>query len=108
VAKRKKKRRGRSTLVLIAIALLIAGFIIRRTLVPQVLHYLAYRPAENSSPHREENAPPVGNGSSTAAAQPSIVSAAMPSARKTPVAPNEHLTESDRQQLEDVLKHKHR
>lgn len=107
MAKRKKKRRRRGTLLLIAIALLIAGFIVRRTLVPQFLHYLAYRPAENP-PSGEVTAPPVEGGSSPASAQPSVASAATPSARKTTPAPSEHLSESDRQQLEDILKHKHR
>lgn len=109
VAKRKRKRRGRRTLLIIAIALLIAGFIIRRTLVPQVLHYLAYRPGGNpttpagtASPSEQVSSQPPPP------AAPSAAGVATPAARRTTPAPSEHLTESDRQQLEDILKRRSR
>ncbi|MGC1676077.1 MAG: hypothetical protein WA740_00980 [Candidatus Binataceae bacterium] len=47
MAKKRKKRRGRGILLLIAIAVLIAGFVVRRTLMPKAIHYLAYRPPDN-------------------------------------------------------------
>ena len=49
MAKRRKNRRGPGILVLIALAVLIAGFIVRRTLIPQAIHYLAYRQPDNPS-----------------------------------------------------------
>lgn len=107
VAKRKRKRRSRGMLLWIAIALLIIGFIVRRTLVPQLLHYLAYRPAESPSRPPEASLSPP-DSSTAAPAGSSQAAAQSPVARKTPIAPSEHLTESDRQQLEDILKRKHR
>jgi cytoskeletal protein RodZ len=106
VAKRKRKRRARSTLLIIAIAVLIAGFIIRRTLVPRVLHYLAYRPAEN--PNAPASGSPSQQVSSQPPAPPSAAAVATPAARRTTPAPSEHLTESDRQQLEDILRRRSR
>jgi cytoskeletal protein RodZ len=104
VAKRKRKRRARRTLLIVAIALLIAGFIIRRTLVPQVLHYLAYRPGENPHNPARTASPSEEISSQPQSAAPSAVAVATPAARRTTPAPSEHLTESDRQQLEDILK----
>ena len=108
MAKRKRKQRARRTLLIIAIALLIAGFIIRRTLVPQVLHYLAYRPGENPKTPAGTASPSEEVSSQPPPAAPSAAPAATPAARRTTPAPSEHLTESDRQQLEDILKRKGR
>ncbi|HKM99066.1 MAG TPA: hypothetical protein VJX23_01015 [Candidatus Binataceae bacterium] len=97
MAKRKRKRRrGPGTWVIIAIALVIAGFIIRRTLVPQLLHYLAYRPAENPPPAAEPTSPP----------EQSQPAAAQPVPRDSASAPSEDLSASDRQQLQEILKRK--
>jgi len=49
MAKKRKKRRGPGILLLIAIAVLIAGFVVRRILMPQAIHYLAYRPPDNGA-----------------------------------------------------------
>lgn len=49
MAKKRKKRRGPSLLLLIAIAVLLAGFVVRRTLMPQAIHYLAYRPPDHGA-----------------------------------------------------------
>jgi cytoskeletal protein RodZ len=108
VAKRKRKRRARSTLLVIAIAVLIAGFIIRRTLVPRVLHYLAYRPAENPNTPAKTASPSQQVSSQPPPAAPSAAAVATPAVRRTTPAPSEHLTESDRQQLEDILKRRSR
>ena len=108
VAKRKRKQRGRRTLLIIAIVLLIAGFIIRRTLVPQVLHYLAYRPGENPNTPAGTASPSEQVSSRPRPAAPSAAAVATPAARRTTPAPSEHLTESDRQQLEDILKRRSR
>jgi len=106
VAKRKRKRRTRGTLLIIAIALLIAGFVIRRTLVPWVLHSLAYRPAENPNMPAGTASPSQELGSGPEPAAPTAV--ATPGARNTAAPPTEHLTESDRHQLEDLLRRKGR
>ena len=79
MAKRKRKRRARSTLLILAIVLLIAGFIIRRTLVPQVLHYLAYRPGENpKTPAAGTGTAPEQVGSPPRPAEPSAAAVATP------------------------------
>jgi hypothetical protein len=49
MAKKRKQRRGPGILLIIAIAVMIAGFVVRRTLMPQAIHYLAYRPPENGT-----------------------------------------------------------
>ena len=98
VAKRKRKRRGHRTLLIIAIALLIAGFIIRRTLVPQVLHYLAYRPGGNPTAPAGTASPSEQVSSQPPPAAPLAATVATPAARQTTPAPSEHLTASDRQQ----------
>jgi hypothetical protein len=111
VAKRKRKRRSFGKLVLIAIALLIAGFLVRRTMLPQFLHYLAYRPPGNPSPPvtgeqvpEETSVPPVAAKPSTI--RPSAAPVATPMAQKSATTPSEHLTQSDKQQLDDILKRK--
>ena len=109
MAKKKRKRRSRGTLVIIAIALLIAGFIVRRTMLPQFLHYLAYRPAEKPGP--ESSTLPLPETETTAgqvAGEPSAAPAATPVAQKSPVAPGEHITASDQQRLEEILKSRNR
>jgi len=111
VAKRKRKRRSPGRLILIAIALLIAGFIVRRTMLPQFLHYLAYRPPGHPSPPLSESPVPEETRSLPVAAQPSAVRPsaaplATPMARRSAAPPTEHLTQSDQQQLEDILKRK--
>jgi hypothetical protein len=35
---------------MLALAVLIAGFLARRTLLPRAVHYLAYRPAASPAP----------------------------------------------------------
>ncbi|MBV8139531.1 MAG: hypothetical protein JO121_28450 [Deltaproteobacteria bacterium] len=108
MAKRKRKRRARRTLLIVAIALLVAGFIIRRTLVPQVLHYLAYRPGENPETPAATTPAQKQVSSQPRPAQPSAAAVATPAARQTAPAPSEHLTESDREQLEEILKRRNR
>ena len=111
MAKRKRRRRSPGKLIIVAIALLIAGFLVRRTLLPQFLHYLAYRPPGNPSASVNEAPPPEEPRSAPLAeepssAQPSAASAATPMARNSAAPPSEHLTQSDQQQLEDILKRK--
>ena len=90
---------------------MIAGFIVRRTMFPLFLHYLAYQPSRTPSPPtleapvpEETTAPPLAKEPSSAQTPGAL--AATPMARKSAVPPSEHLTESDQQQLEDILKRK--
>ena len=111
MAKRKRRRRSSGKLIIIAIALLIAGFLVRRTLLPQFLHYLAYRPPGNPAASVNEEQSPEETPSAPLAdkppgAQPPAAPAATPMARRSATPPSEHLTQSDQQQLEDILKRK--
>ncbi|MGH7781429.1 MAG: hypothetical protein ACREQR_16580 [Candidatus Binataceae bacterium] len=81
--KRKKRRRRLGLLALIALAVLIAGFVVRRMLMPQAIHYLAYRPPDSGVIAPASNAQPAP-------------------------MPSENLSASDRQQLDDTLKRKAR
>jgi hypothetical protein len=78
------------------LALLIAGFITRRVMVPKAMHYVTYRPPENpQSPSAD--APP---GGADAQAQ---------NAGEKPLpagADSEHLTAGDRDQLNAIIKRK--
>jgi hypothetical protein len=71
--------------LLLALGLLIAGFMVRRALVPRVTHYLAYRPPDRPAMAPLAAAPPEQRGSS---------------------APGENLTPGDRQDLEHIIKEK--
>jgi hypothetical protein len=106
VAKRKRKPRSRGIIILVALALLIAGFVVRRTLVPRFLHFLAYRPPERAVPPQVIASPQPETASRPQPSEPSAAPAATPAARGTTPAPKEHLTERDRQELEAILKRK--
>ena len=121
MAKRRRKRRGRGRLILIAIALIITGFVVRRTLLPQFLHYLAYRPTDIRTPAAQTTIAPVeapvrSEPPATAApvvvapirSEPSAAAIATPAGRRTKPPPKEDLTEQDRQQLQDILRRKGR
>jgi len=71
------KRRRPTILLVMALTALIAGFLFRRMMLPQAVHYLAYRPPDH----------PI----------------ASPASESTS---NENLTESDRQALEAVARKK--
>jgi hypothetical protein len=81
----RRKRRRPPLLLLLALGLLIAGFLVRRALVPRMTQYLAYR-----APERPAGAPQAG----------------VPAHESGSGAPGEHLTPSDRQQLEQVIRQK--
>jgi hypothetical protein len=93
MAKRRRRKRGKgaSWLMIVAIALLIAGFMARRLMMPPAARYLAHRAEDEAPapPHSEgpqaENAPPphsADNGS------------------------GEHLNDSDRRALDEVIRRK--
>jgi hypothetical protein len=81
---------------MVGLAVLIAGFVTRRVMVPKAMHYLTHRPPESAqSPGAD--APPVG-----ADEQASRAAGANPQAG----ADSEHLTARDREQLDAIIKHK--
>jgi len=95
----------------VAIALVVTGFVVRRTLVPQILHYLAYRPPQRLSPPPTDTAPT--EQPEPPQAEPSIADSPAPAPAATPgtrgrAAPREHLTERDREELESILKRRGR
>jgi len=76
VARRARIRRRRPTIILVmALTALIAGFLFRRMMLPQAVHYLAYRPPDHPI------ASPASESTST-----------------------ENLTDSDRQALDAVAR----
>jgi uncharacterized membrane protein len=74
--RRKKRAVKPRVLLVVGLALLIAGFLFRRMMIPSAMHYLTYRTPDASS----TVAPASGAG--------------------------EHLTPQDKQQLDQVLKEK--
>lgn len=76
--RRRRKRRSGDWLLIVAIALLIAGFMARRLMMPGAAHYLTHRAPDYSQP----TAPSNDNGS------------------------GEHLSDSDRRALDEVIRRK--
>jgi hypothetical protein len=122
MARRKRKRRARRAAplwMLLALALLVAGFLTRRMLVPRALHYLGYRPPGEASGTPSSLPAPAAESSvalkPTAAPVPSVSNpdAAGNAARdeNAPARPpagrtSERITERDRRALEAVLRGK--
>ncbi len=122
MARRKRKSRARRAplWMLLALALLIAGFLTRRMLVPRALHYLGYRPpgeasgaasslpapaAESSIALKPADAPvPAVSRPGAAAGNAARVEDAP--ARQPAARTSERITESDRRALEAVLRGK--
>jgi hypothetical protein len=116
--KRRARRRRPNWILIAALALLILGFLVRRTLGPAALRYLTDRPRVHPISGDSSNPPPASSiGSfplSDHAARPSpasnptpIASAdgdPAPSIQTAPV--DEKLTDSDRRQLESILRQK--
>ncbi len=86
--KGKKRRRSRGLLVIAAIALLIAGFVARRLMVPQLMHALTYR-----APDHQDSANPGDAASDEQRANPKS-------------SPDENISEHDRRALDDLIKQK--
>ena len=74
--------------MIVALALLIAGFLARRLMMPPAARYLA---------HRTEGAPP---------APPSDGAAEKAPAHSADNGSGEHLSDSDRRALDDVIRRK--
>jgi hypothetical protein len=81
--------------MMLALAALIAGFLFRRMMLPEAVHYLAYRPPDHPVGPPEMTSQPIpANEASRAEAAPSAASG------------NENLSDSDRRELESVLRQK--
>jgi len=81
--------------MMLALAALIAGFLFRRLMLPEAVHYLAYRPLDHPSRPPEMTLRPT---SASEASQ----------AESAPGAANggENLSDSDRRELDSVLRQK--
>jgi hypothetical protein len=90
MARRKRKRRM-GFVMMVVIAMLIAGFLARRLMMPGATHYLTYR-----APEYPAQAPETGRS------QPDDTNASKPSEQH----PSEHLTDSDRRALDEVIRRK--
>jgi hypothetical protein len=105
MARRRKKRRAPNLYLILGIAVLIAGFVARRALMPRALHYLAYRPADSPAPAHAPDAVAPSAAPSAAPAQPQASAADSRPARHSPAA-EENLRPDDRRALDDVLRKK--
>jgi len=66
---------------LAALALMILGFLTKRIMIPSAVHYIAYRPPDQSQATGDANPPAASD-------------------------PTENLTPGDRRQLDAIIKHK--
>ena len=117
MARRKRKRRARRAplLMLLAIALVIAGFLTRRMLLPRALHYLRYRPPNRASGAASSVPAPAAESSIAlkpadapmpAVLHPGAAGAENAPARQAGARTSERITESDRRALDAVLRGK--
>ena len=88
--------------MLAALGALILGFLARRMMIPSAVHYIAYRPPQQPQPMRESNPPGAveGQGDTNGSAASNAKSNA--DARTG----SEHLTPSDRIELDAIIKRK--
>ena len=119
VAKRGKRRRRPSVILLVILGALLAGFVTRRLMLPSAMHYLTHRSAGNPPRGAQIDLPaPEGDhgvgdreegdyGNSPAANAPVArpPEQSQPRAGASP-ANSEHLTARDRKQLDEILQHK--
>ena len=80
---KKKRTRGLGVLGLSLLVAMILGFLAKRTMIPSVVHYLAYRPPDH--PQAEAPAASEGQGADD---------------------DSENLTPEDRRQLDAIIKRK--
>ncbi len=81
--------------MIMALAALIAGFLFRRMMLPEAVHYLAYRPPDH----------PVGTPQMASRQLPASDASAVEASPSTSNG-GENLSDSDRRQLDSVLRHK--
>jgi len=91
MAKRRKRKRARvSWLMLVALALLVAGFLARRMMMPRAVRYLAHYSHEDPAAAPQDD-------SNREAAQ---------AAHSGDQGSGEHLSDSDRRALDEVIRRK--
>jgi hypothetical protein len=84
MARRRRKARRRGRWLILAVALVAAGFLTRRIVAPRMIRYLTHRPLQHRSSYEQPD----------------------PAAQADPAIPSEHLTESDRRALTETIKRK--
>jgi len=88
-AKKKPTRRRPGILILVALMVLILGFLTRRIMLPSAVHYLAHRPPDESRRTREVDSPMTSDDGSNAGA-----------------SRDENLSTGDRRHLNEIIKQK--
>jgi hypothetical protein len=92
MAKRRRRKRGKGGwLMIVAIALLIAGFMARRLLMPGAARYLTHRAPEYPAPAPQSDGSDPDNA---------------PAAHSNDNGSGEHLSDSDRRALDEVIRRK--
>jgi hypothetical protein len=89
MARRRRKQRARGFFIIVVIVLIVAGFLTRRLMMPRATHYMTYRTPDSSEPANSGNRSAADNARAS-----------------RPAAPAEHLTDSDRRALDEVIKRK--
>ncbi|HYA35358.1 MAG TPA: hypothetical protein VEF03_07050 [Candidatus Binataceae bacterium] len=102
--KRKKQRRSRSFLAIAAIAVLIAGFVARRVMVPYMMHALTYRPPDHPQAAHDDSASGGDNANPPVASNLHDDKSTNPNA--SPAPSDERITEHDRRALDELIKQK--
>lgn len=82
--------------MLAALAALILGFLVRRSMIPSAVHYLAHRPPDPPQSIGDSESPGAGNQGAESGADTNQGGA----------ADSEHLTTGDRRTLDAVIKQK--
>jgi hypothetical protein len=85
MAKRRRRRRMRGLLLVLAIGLVAAGFLTRRMMVPRLIRHMSHRPSERPAGAVQE---------SSRGPNPDLS------------GPAEHITERNRRALERVIRDK--
>lgn len=94
---RRKRRRLLRILALAALAALILGFLARRVMIPSAVHYIAYRPPNQSESKSGTNQPAAPEADGDAASD-----------MKSNGTGAEQLTPGDRGELDAIIKRKGR
>ncbi|MGH7865194.1 MAG: hypothetical protein ACREQB_09400 [Candidatus Binataceae bacterium] len=108
MATKRAKNRGKRWLLLAAVALIIVGFLFRRSMLPRAMEYLTKRPADPPADGQIVQQHPTPSPT-TANVQPGSVASpsAVPSlASGRQAVPDEQLGAHDRRALDDLLKSK--
>jgi hypothetical protein len=94
--KRRSGRKRPRILLIAALMALIAGFLVRRTMLPSAMHYIAHR-----APDHEPPAADVGRDAATGEREN-----AHPNSPSKVDTPSEHLTSRDRHDLDSLIDRK--